>query len=367
MAGDRVRLLQVGLGFWGANWALEVLPTVGEVETVGYVDPDAAAVARLGAELGVPPERCFASLAAALARVECDAVLASLPTAFHAAVARDALRAGKHVLVEKPFTATLAEAVELVRLAEARARFLMVSQNYRFYPAAIAAADLVAGGALGRPLAVAIDFRRYGPGEGYRYWDIPDPLLADMSIHHFDLLRMVLGLEPLEVSCRTWNPPGSPFRSDPAGAAAIAFAGDVNVSYRGSWVSRGPRTPWSGEWLMELEDGAVFWAGRGDIAERLTADRLAVRRLGRATEPRSLAPLERYDRAGVLGAFARAILDGVAPPRFSSGRDNVGSLALVEACRRSAARRGEPVRIEEVLPPGFAAGGGAAAEQGERG
>jgi predicted dehydrogenase len=129
----------------------------------------------------------------------------------------------------------------------------MVSQNYRHYPASIAAANLVASGALGRPLEVAVDFRRNALVEGYRYWDIPDPLLADMSIHHFDLMRFALGLEPVEVSCRTWNhADGSPFRADPCGAATILFDGGVVVSYRGSWLSRAPVTTGAatGRWIL---------------------------------------------------------------------------------------------------------------------
>jgi predicted dehydrogenase len=116
--------------------------------------PGLAARAALATRTSVPAERCFASLAEALDRVPCDAVLASLPTAVHAAIAHEAIEADKHVIVEKPFTSTLAEAAQLVRLAEKRGLVLMVSQNYRFYPAAIAAADLspaVAWGAHSRP------------------------------------------------------------------------------------------------------------------------------------------------------------------------------------------------------------------------
>jgi predicted dehydrogenase len=347
---DKLRLVQVGLGFWGLDWAEEVLPQAQTVETVAHVDPDPTAQAVLAARTGIPPERCFASLAEALDRVPCDAVLASLPTVFHAAIAQEALEAGKHVIVEKPFTATLSQAKELVRLAEARGLVLMVSQNYRFYPAPIAAADLVAGRSLGRPLGVTIDFRRHAPSEGYRYYGIPDPLLADMAIHHFDLLRMALGQEPLEASCRTWNPPGSPFAADPCGAATIVFTSGAVASWRGSWLSRAPATPWGGEWVIDCKEGAIFLACRGSKGARLAAERLAVCRPGGGIEPQSLVMFDEHDRAGAIAAFARAVLTGMEPPRFSSGRDNLGSLALVEACRLSAARGGAPVRLSNILP-----------------
>src|SRR5919202_4144381 len=145
----KLKLVQVGLGFWGQDWAEEILPAAAEVEVAGYVDTDPDALAALRQRLGVPAERCFASLAEALERTGAEAVLATLRTAHHFPVVREALLAGRHVIVEKPFTPTLEEAAELVRLAEARGLLLMVSQNYRFYPASIAAADLVASGELG--------------------------------------------------------------------------------------------------------------------------------------------------------------------------------------------------------------------------
>ncbi len=166
---------------------------------------------------------CFASLAEARAAVAADA-----------AVCRGALEAGLHVPTEKPFTETLAEAVALVELARARGRVLAVSQNYRYYPAARRAAELVAHRTLGAPLAVAIDFRRDAVAEGHRYLDIPDPLLADMVIHHLDLMRLVLGREPVEVIARRWNPAGSPFRHDASGALIVVLEGEVVVSWRGT-------------------------------------------------------------------------------------------------------------------------------------
>jgi predicted dehydrogenase len=187
----KLRLVQVGLGFWGFDWATEVLPRVREVELVAYVDPDPDALDRIGAALGRAAVPVLRESRRRHRAHECDAVLASLPTAYHVPVARVALEAGKHVIVEKPFAPTLEEAAGLVRLAEARGLTLMVSQNYRHYPASIAAADLVVSGSARPPLGVAVDFRRNALVEGYRYWDIPDPLLADMSIHHFDLMRFV--------------------------------------------------------------------------------------------------------------------------------------------------------------------------------
>jgi predicted dehydrogenase len=105
---------------------------------------------------------------------------------------------------------------------------------------------------------------------------------------------------------------------------------------------------------MDLEEGAVSWACRGSKAERAAAERLTAHRLdGEALAPPDLTLPEEHDRAGALATFARAIITGTEPPRFSSGRDNLASLAMVEVCRRSASSGGAPVRLDEVLPLGF--------------
>ena len=59
----RIRILQVGLGDWGRDWAWRVNPTVDEAEVVGYVDSDPPALALLAKRLPVSRGRCFGSLA----------------------------------------------------------------------------------------------------------------------------------------------------------------------------------------------------------------------------------------------------------------------------------------------------------------
>ena len=355
MTGDRqrstgrVRLVQVGLGGWGFNWAQEILPTVPLIEPVGYVDIAEAARKRLSVELGVDRSLCFASLEEALEAGPCDAVLVTLPMTLHGPATRAALDCGKHVLVEKPFTETLAEAVPLVELATERRLTLMVSQNYRFYPASIRAADLAQGSELGELVAIGLDFRRHVASAGFRYWDLLQPLLSDMAVHHFDLLRFVTGREAVRVSCRTWTPPDSRFTRPSSAFALIELAGGVLVSYRASIDSRGPDTAWGGEWAMEFVEGAVDWATRGDMGARLAMDRLSIRRLGAGEQAETLVPPPHIDRAGTTDAFARTILEGREPPRFSSGRDNLQSLALVEACVRSAEAEGAWAELEDVL------------------
>ena len=331
-----LRVVLVGLGGWGRDWATNVLPRVAAVTTVAWVEADPTALATARRALRLPAAACFPSLAAALAATEAEAVLATVPLPAHVPVALEALAAGKHVLVEKPFAPSVVEARRAVKAAEARGLVLMVSQNYRFFPAPRAVAALVAGGELGPVGAVHVDFRRdvTAATGSARHRALADPLLVDMAIHHFDLMRLLLGQEPTLVSCQTWTPPWSPFAGDAAGAATVAFAGGAVATWRGSWVSPGPSTLWAGEWRVECAGGEVAWTSR-DERGGTGADRAVVRPRGGPARELALPPVEPHGRAGVLAAFAAAVRAGAAPE--SSGRDNLGSLALVEAAVASAA------------------------------
>jgi len=341
-----LRLLQVGMGAWGRDWAWRVIPGVKSVKLVGCVDtkPESLGLAR--AQVGVPADCFFTSLDAALEATAPDAVLITTLLPGHVPVASAALEAGKHVLVEKPFARRVADARKLVELAARRDLVLMVSQNYRFFPAVRRVVQLVKEAPLGELGHIWIEFRRNSPvgpnGPAMHHKD-DQPLLVDMSIHHFDLLRLILGKEAKSVSCYSWNPPWSGFIGPPTAVASIVFDGGLVVSYRGSWISPGPSTPWAGEWRMEFERGEVLWTSRGENDS--LAEEVVVHRRGGAHETMAVPWMKRIDRWGTLAEFADAVTKRREPQ--SSGRDNLGTLALMSAMVESASRR-RPVAVRAV-------------------
>ena len=335
-------MLQVGLGPHGRNWARQVLPDIKEADFVGFVDTDPNALDLLRQQANIAAGKCYESLREAINATHPEAVLVTTALAAHAPVIRVALEAGLNVLVEKPFAPDLETATELVAMAAAKDLALMVSQNYRFFPAPRAIAALIREGALGALYSVAIDFRRYSPGtpadrRGRHHLE-EQPLLVDMSIHHFDLLRLILNREPDRVYCEAWNPVWSNFSGPPVAVASIDFDGVV-VSYRGSWVSAAPITPWAGDWRLEFEHGEVFWTNRADDA---THDKVVVH--ARTGRPRSaqLRAMQWTGPWGTLMEFIDAVQTGREPE--TSGRDNLGTIALMDAAVDSAARR-EPVTL----------------------
>ncbi|MBE3557973.1 MAG: Gfo/Idh/MocA family oxidoreductase [Ktedonobacteraceae bacterium] len=327
-----VRIIQVGMGGWGRNWTRYVVSRNTDVELVACVDPVPAMQELSQKEITLPANRYFTSLSEALARVDCDAVLITTSLEGHVPSALTALAAGKHVLLEKPFAPTIEEAQQVVAAAQQQNRVLMISQNYRFFPAVQAVRELVRQGMLGPLGNVSIDFRRYAntaPKENHKHYTLWQPLLVDMSIHHFDLMRYIFGQEASQIFCQTWNPPWSNFATAPAATAAITFDGGTIVNYQGSWVSPGPQTSWSGEWRMEFARGEVIWESRGD-----TPDHVTLHLLGEQPQALALPEVPLTDRHGSLHAFVQAIRTGQEPE--SSGRDNLQTLALMLAAVKSA-------------------------------
>jgi predicted dehydrogenase len=172
----RLRCAVVGAGYLGRFHAQKYagLP---DCELVGIADPSAEARARLGTELGVA---CVADHRELLGRV--DAVSVATPTASHHAVARDFLSAGAHVLVEKPITATAAEARDLIALAAGRGRVLQVGHLERFNPVIRAVADQLAAPRF-------IESNRLAPFKP-RGTDVS--VVLDLMIHDIDLVEHIV-------------------------------------------------------------------------------------------------------------------------------------------------------------------------------
>jgi predicted dehydrogenase len=276
-----VGIILVGVGSWGVDWATNIFPQVANARLVGIVCRHPHRKDDLAHQCDRPKEVVFGSLKEAMSETSADAVLIATQTSSHAEIAEEALQAGLHVLVEKPFAETVQQACSLVQRAKERARVLMVSQNYRFFPAARLAAIMVRENRLGQVHRVSIDFRRNArstdPTRASWLERQNQPLLLDLGIHHFDLIRMVTGLEACSAYCVTTTPGHSRFRDPSTASALISLENNVSVSWKGSWENAGGGTTYSGDWRIECERGDIVWACRGDRDASLDYDRLAIR------------------------------------------------------------------------------------------
>ncbi len=333
-----LRIVQVGMGGWGRNWTKNIVSQNRDVELVACVDTVPAILSLAQQELShLHIKHFLPSLAEALAAIEADAVLITASLPGHVPVALEALNAGKHVLLEKPFAPSIAEAQRVIDSAAQHGRILMISQNYRYFPAVRVVQELIREGTLGPVGTVNLDFRRYANSGSHRNYQLWQPLLVDMSIHHFDLMRMLLGQEPVHIACQTWNPPWSNFVEGAAGSATITFDGGTVLNYRGSWVSTTPQTNWAGEWHIECAGGEIIATSRGD-----KPDYVAIRPLGKRLRTLKLPEMPLRDRHGTLAAFVQAVRTGEEPE--TSGRRSLKTLALMLAAVEASVS-GQPVTI----------------------
>lgn len=141
-----INVAVIGAGYWGPNLIRNFYENHAS-RVVAVADSNPSRLEQLRTRFADVP--LTTDTASVLARSDVDAVVIATPTSTHAAVARDALRSGKHVLVEKPVTATATEARELVQLAEKSQRVLMVGHVFMYNPAVRYAKDRIDAGELG--------------------------------------------------------------------------------------------------------------------------------------------------------------------------------------------------------------------------
>lgn len=326
-----MKLVQVGVGKMGRAW-LRAFAATEDVELAGIVEPVAASREWAMAEYGLAPKQCLDSVEAALATLEWDAAVVVTPPPSHRPLAEQLLRAGKHVLLEKPLATTIDDARALVETASETGKTLMVAQNYRYHDAFSAVRSLVASGRIGTVRAANIKFRKDARtifGEGDFRYSMKHVLLVDMSIHHFDMLRAMLDANAARVYAQTWHVPEGNFQHDAAASVLITMENGAVVSYTGNWAAFDRETSWNGDWEIVGDRGRITWAG-GDFTEA----EIMVHQWGQAPEPAPLAPLAKGGQLGLLEAFMDAIASRTQPE--TAAADNVHSLGIMFAAVESA-------------------------------
>jgi predicted dehydrogenase len=181
----------VGYGFAGQTFHAPVLSAVPGLELAAVASSQPHKVHTDWPDVDVVPD-----VEALWRRTDIDLVVIAAPNAQHYPLAQAAIAAGKHVIVDKPFTLDAAEARELAALAEQNGRLLSVYQNRRFDSDYLTLRDLLAGGQLGRPVYFESNFDRYRPQVRERWREQPVPgagLWVDLGSHLVDQAVQLFG------------------------------------------------------------------------------------------------------------------------------------------------------------------------------
>ncbi|MBN9608637.1 MAG: hypothetical protein BGO26_01185 [Actinobacteria bacterium 69-20] len=195
-----LRYALVGAGVIGGVHLASVADI--DVDVVAVADPVAERRDRLAATAGAAG---YADVESMLERERPDLVIVATPPTSHATVAIACLRAGAHVMVEKPIAVEVAEADAIQLAAEQAGRFAIVDLQYRYMPTVERAKELIAAGAIGRVLRASVSESMLRTTAYYR--DAPwratwagegGGVLANQAPHALDVLCHLLG-QPTQV------------------------------------------------------------------------------------------------------------------------------------------------------------------------
>jgi len=149
-----------------------------------------------------------------LSEADIEAVDIILPVHLHYQAAKAAMEAGKHLILEKPLAATIAEAESLVALDEQYPQVKMVAENFRYRSALLRVKELLDKGSIGKPYAVFCDFvalidksNPYANTKWRTEHTFPGGFVTDVGIHYTAQLRLLFGeIIPGHASSRSINP-----------------------------------------------------------------------------------------------------------------------------------------------------------------
>lgn len=346
-----IRVGLVGFGYASQTFHAPLLRATPGLAIGAVSSRDPARVhAALGSAVAVE-----ADPAALVARADIDLVVIASPNATHAALARGALAAGKHVVVDKPFTLDAHEAAALAALA-APGQLLSVFHNRRWDSTTLSAAAMLASGRLGQLRHAALHFDRFRPQPRPRWREdgsVGGGIWLDLGPHLIDEALQYFGA-PLAIQADiTALRPGT--RADDGFLARLRYADGLRVDLGASMLAAvaRPRVALHGmlgsyvKQGLDPQEGVLKAGGVPQDGARWGAD----------PEDGILA----FEQDGAPRTQAVPTLDGAYPEYYRRVRDAILGeghnpvtpeqallvMRLLDAGRRSAEQRRE-VLLDEV-------------------
>jgi predicted dehydrogenase len=313
----------VGVGVMGSNHA-RVFAEIAGVELVGIADPDPSQRAFVSRALGCKAYTDVAELLAA----GVDAVTIAAPTHLHQPIALACIRAGAHVLVEKPLASSVQEGRDIIGAAKRASLVLMVGHVERFNPAVEAIKDAIRGEDI---LSIAIT--RVGPFPP-RMSNVG--VVIDLAVHDIDLIRWFTDSDITEVQPQLSN--------------AVAEREDIALlQFR---TASGVLAHINTNWLTPFKARNVTVATRGkyvsgDLLTRQVTECFGFQADG-SYSMRHLSVGHAEPLRTELLSFVDAIRTGRMPP--VTGEDGLASLEIAIACLENGMGAAAPAPVRRKGP-----------------
>jgi len=307
----------IGAGFWGRNHARN-LKEINETRLVAVCDKDETKAKAIAEVFGVD---AYTDSREMLKRKDVEAVTVCTWSTKLAEEAMKALKAGKHVLVEKPMANNAQEATKIVDLAKKKQRYLMVGFLMRFIPGLQRIREAVEKGEIGT--LVYATARRVSEWPE-RIGDVG--VVKDLAIHDIDITRYLFGDDPVEVYAKAGSLRHKQFEDH--AQILLTFDGGKTAFIEANWL-----TPYKIRKLTVTGSKAIMTLDY--ITQEITIE----------TSGQTLAP--RYEVKEPLKLelqhFANSILNDTEP--IITGVDGLKAVQIAEAALKSA-RRGTAIKLK---------------------
>jgi predicted dehydrogenase len=357
----RARIAILGLGAAAGQIHLPACARLPEVELVGACDPDAVRRERAGRRFGI--RALHADPAALLEREKPHAVIVATPPDTHRDLCLLALAHGAHVLCEKPFVSSVAEADEVIEAAARRRLSVAVNNQYRFVKIYRAARARIAGGDYGRPFLIQCWQQMFHPPSREANWHarLVQSTLYEFGTHPLDLFCFFFDALPLSITAHAPRP-FPEHEADVVVQATLRFPGERLATLTFNRVSHAPE-----RYLemrvdcerasLRLSFGGVARAGldwsrllRRPIA-RLSLGKGGEARVEAGGRSRVLARGWREPRAPATAALLAEWLDEIRRGAASLDRArHARELLRIVFAGYESARSGRTVRLREEAP-----------------
>jgi predicted dehydrogenase len=329
----------IGFGYWGPNLARCFAETEG-CSLRSIADPSLAALARAGKRY--PAAQCVSDWREVLYDPKIDAVAIATPVRTHHEIALAALRAGKHVLVEKPMTETSDEARSLIDEAARRDLILMVGHTFVYASAVQKMYELIKSGVLGQ--IYYYDSMRVNLGLFRKDVDV----IWDLAIHDLSILQYILGTTPSAVSANGV----SHVRGSPENMAQVTL-----------YFEEGMIANLNVNWLAPVKVRQVLVGGSRKMivyndVEPSEKIKVYDRGVNLTDDPEEIYRMRVSYRLGDMWApqlsttepmlaetihFIESIQKRTAP--LTDGRLGLSVVKILEAASRSMHQRGQPIEL----------------------
>ncbi len=341
-AGGTVGIGVIGYGYWGPNLVRNFAEVPG-ARVLAVSDLNEGRFPEIHARY--PSITTTTDYRHLLANPAIDAVVIATPVSTHFALALEALRAGKHVLVEKPMAQTAAQAMQLVEEAARAGRILMVDHTFIYTGAVRKIKELIESGRLGR--LYYYDSVRVNLGLFQRDVDV----LWDLAVHDLSIMDYLLGQVPVAVAATgVAHVPGRPVNT---AYLSCFFDDNLLAHFHVNWLApvKIRRTLIGGDRQMIVYDDLepsekVKVYDKGITLDSLDSDAPGAYNLRIGYRAGDMwAPQISLTEA--LRVEAQHFLDCIRERRqpLSDGQAGLRVVRILEAASQSLARRGQPVEL----------------------